>query len=236
MISVVIPAYNEEKMIGSCLHAFEHQTSSEKFEIILVNNNCTDKTVEIAKSFKGKLDIKIMVEKEKGRGPARKKGFEQAKGDILFSTDADTIVPPNWIEKLLDILQNNDTVAVTGTCKIEDESRFTNICFNLAQPLFMRLYRILFHHYWLSGFNFAIYKEVYKQSGGFHTKLNAQEDIELSFRVSKIGKIKFIPDIPVLCSGRRFKKGLMKGLFPYISTFIKYFFYKKSDVVLSDVR
>ena len=108
--------------------------------------------------------------------------------------------------------------------------------FNFLQPLSIRLYKFIFGHYWLSGFSFAIYKDIYKKSGGFNSKLNIQEDIELSFRVSKIGKIKFISNIPVIFSGRRFQKGLIKGLFSYISTFVSHFLFKRDDIVLSDIR
>ena len=127
-------------------------------------------------------------------------------------------------------------MAVSGTCKIVDYGRFTNMLFNFLQPLSIRLYKFIFGHYWLSGFSFAIYKDIYKKSGGFNSKLNIQEDIELSFRVSKIGKIKFISNIPVIFSGRRFQKGLIKGLFSYISTFVSHFLFKRDDIVLSDIR
>lgn len=236
MISVVIPAYNEEQLIKRCLDAFVNQKTTKNFEVILVNNNSTDKTVEIAKTYQNKLNLKIILEKFKGRGAARKRGFEEASCEIILSTDADTLIPLDWIERLSNYLEKSNAVAVSGTCKIVDCDRLTNIVFNFLQPFSMRLYKFIFGHYWLSGFSFAIYKNIYKKSGGFSSMLNVQEDIELSFRVSKIGKIKFIPDMPVIFSGRRFQKGLMKGLFPYISTFVSYFLYKRDDIVLSDVR
>lgn len=236
MISVVIPAYNEEKLIKRCLDAFVNQKTTNNFEVILVNNNSTDKTVDIAKTYKNKFNLKIIFEKVKGRGAARKKGFEEASGDIILSTDSDTLLPSDWIVRLSNHLEKSNAVAVSGTCKIVDCDWFTNILFNLLQPLSMRLYKFIFGHYWLSGFSFAIYKDIYKRSGGFNSKLDVQEDIELSFRVSKIGKIKFISDVPVIFSGRRFQKGLMKGLFPYISTFVSYFLYKRDDIVLTDIR
>jgi glycosyltransferase involved in cell wall biosynthesis len=236
MISVVIPAYNEEKLIKLCLDAFIKQKTTKNFEIILVNNNSTDKTADIAKSYEDKLNLKIVSEKIKGRGAARKKGFTEANGEIILSTDADTVVSPNWVEKLVNSLEKSDAIAVSGTCKIADCNSVTNVIINFLQPFSMRLYKLFFGHYWLSGFSFAIYKNEYNRSGGFSPKLNVQEDIDLSFNVSRIGKIKFIPDLPVIFSGRRFQKGLVKGLFPYLSTFLNYFLYKKDDVILSDVR
>lgn len=236
MISVIIPAYNEEKKIGECLGSLVNQNTTQKFEVIVVDNNSKDKTAEIARQYESKLNLKIVVQKIKGRGAARQKGFHQAKGEIILSTDADTIVPPSWIEKFSKTLQESNAVAVTGTCRIIDCGFFTNTIINIFQPLFMRIYRLVFGHYWLSGFSFGIYKDVYKKSGGFNKNLNVQEDIDLSFRVSKIGRIKFIPNLPVIFSGRRFKNGLIKESSAYVTTFIGYFYYKNEKVILSDIR
>lgn len=237
MISVIIPAYNEEKKIGECLDSLVNQSIAQKFEVIVVDNNSKDKTAEIARRYESKLNLKIVVQKIKGRGATRQKGFHQAKGKIILSTDADTIIPPSWTEKFSKTLQESNAVAITGTCRIIDCGFFINIIFNILQPLSMRIYRLIFGHYWLSGFSFGIYKDVYKKSGGFNKNLNAQEDIDLSFRVSKVGQIKFIPNLPVIFSGRRFKNGLLiKGLLSYVTTFIGYFFYKNEKVILSDIR
>ncbi len=236
MISVIIPAYNEEKEIGICLSSLVNQITTQKFEVILVDNNSNDKTIEIAQKYENILNLKIITQKIKGRGAARQKGFNYAKGEILLSTDADTNVPQSWIENFSKTLQKNNAVAVTGTCKIIDSNFLTNKLVNIFQPLLMRFYRLIFGHYWLSGFSFGIYKNVYKKSDGFNKHLNAQEDIDLSFKVSKIGQIKFISNLPVIFSGRRFNKGLIKGLLPYFTTFIAYFFYKNEKVVLSDIR
>lgn len=235
MISIVIPAYNEEKSIAKCLEAFVFQTTTEEFEVIVVDNNSTDKTSEVARAYKNKLNLRLILEKKKGRGAARAKGFKESLGTLIFSTDADTIVPLNWIEVFSSMLRR-DVDAVTGTCKIVDCGWLTNRIFNLLQPLFMRIYKLLFGHYWLSGFSFAIYKEVYTRSGGFSENLNVQENIDLSFKVSKIGKIAFVPNLPVTFSGRRFKNGLLRGLIPYVKTFVSVFFYKKEYVTLPDVR
>ncbi|PIP64322.1 hypothetical protein COW96_03190 [Candidatus Roizmanbacteria bacterium CG22_combo_CG10-13_8_21_14_all_33_16] len=236
LVSVVIPCFNEEKVIAACLTALVSQKTSHSFEVIVVNNNSTDQTVEIIKKFRDKLDLRIAQQKKKGRGPARKMGFQYAKGNIILSTDADTIVPPKWIETLVNSLLLEKNIAVTGSSKIVDCGWSANAIFNLIQPLSMRFYRIFFGHYWLSGFSFGISKKIYDKSGGFNDDINGLEDIDLSFKVKKIGVIKFIPNIPVIFSGRRFSKGLLKGLFSYINQFFIYFFYREKKVFFSDIR
>lgn len=236
MVSIVIPAFNEGKFISACLDSLTKQSYSQMFEVIVVDNASTDTTTDVVKAFAKTLNIKIVHESKKGRGAARASGFAKAEGETILSTDADTHVPENWIESLTRYLDDKNCVAVTGTCEIVDSSWFTNAAFNLFQPLAMRLYRIFTGHYWLSGFNFGIKKDIYLKTGGFNPKLNSQEDIELSFKVSKLGNIKFFPHMPVTVSGRRYKSGLLRGLVPYATTFINYFLFKKETVVLGDER
>lgn len=236
MISVVIPAYNEEKTISACLESLKDQKTKRQFEVILVDNNSTDKTVTLARSFKEKLNLRIISEKTKGRGAARSAGFKAALGDVIFSTDADTILPADWIETFFTKLTNSKAVAVTSNNKIADCGTTTNTVYNALQPIFMRGYRALLGHYWLSGFSFAVYKDVYEKSGGFKYDLIAQEDVDLSFRVRKLGKIQYVPELPVVLSGRRYKSGLMRGFLQHQSTFVETFLLKRKNVVLPDIR
>lgn len=237
MISIVIPAYNEEKLISKCLNALANQKTDKKFEVILVDNNSTDKTVEIAGNFSNKLNLKIVPEKKQGRGAARYTGFKKASGNIILSTDADIIFPPTWVEDLSNALIQSNTVAVTGSLKINDCGWLKNTLFNyFIVPLSVRGYRLVVDHYWLNGFNFGIYKEVYEKSGGFNPELNAEEDVDLGFKTAKIGKIKYIPSISVISSGRRFQNKFIKGLLSYPFIFFQYYVLKKEKIILSDIR
>lgn len=237
MISIVIPAYNEEKLIGKCLSSFSKQQGfEEKFEVILINNNSTDRTVSRAEAYISKLPLKIVMEKKKGRGIARERGFRAARGRIILSTDADTIVPPTWVKQLVSELDRSGVTAVTGPCKIVDCPPLTNLVFNFLQPVSMVFYKIIVGHYWLSGFNFGIKRDVYLKSGGFNTDVNSMEDMDLSFKVRRLGFIKYLPNSTVIFSGRRFKKGLLHGLFEYFDNYVKFFYLKDKHVVLPDVR
>lgn len=236
MISVVIPAYNEEKLIHRCLSAFINQDTKERFEVILVDNASTDKTYEIASHFLDRIPLRIINEKRKGRGSARFSGFSQARGEVILSTDADCVVPPDWISSLFKELEKGKNSAVTGSCYVNDLSPFKNWLFNVSQPAAMRIYRFLFGHYWLNGFNFGIYRDKYLMSGGFDPNLNAQEDIDLSFKVYKLGKIVYAPRVSLLFSGRRFSGGLLSGFKPYLMTFINFYWRKKNDIYLEDKR
>ncbi len=235
-VSIVLPAFNEEKYIGDTLFSLlkSEQATNINYEVILVDNNSTDKTIEAASKFAHGMDLRIIKESKQGRGAARAKGFEEAKGEIVLSADADTIFYKGWVEKLASNIKG-EVVAVSTSCKIIDSDPFTNSFFNFIQPILMVSYRIIFGHYWLSGFSFGILKSIYEQSGGFDVNLQGQEDIELGFKVAKLGKIKFI-NKPVIFSGRRFKKGLIHGLYDYVKNFVEVFVLKKKDSILEDLR
>jgi glycosyltransferase involved in cell wall biosynthesis len=236
MISVVIPAYNEEKAIAGCLDSLVAQKTRQDFEVIIVNNNSTDKTEAVTKTYINKINLIIVQEKIQGRGAARAKGFSVAKGEIVLGTEADTQVPPNWIETIVDYFnEQRQIIAVTGTCKFTS-SKWQVKLMDFFQPLFMRIYRPVFGHYWLSGFNFGIRKSIYLKAGGFNKTLNTLDDIEFGFRVSKLGKILFMPSLPVVVSGRRFEKSFLKGFSEYIISFIEMFLFKKKQLSFSDIR
>jgi len=220
MISVVIPAYNEEKYIATCLASFEHQTTKEPFEVILVDNASTDSTVEIAKKFVDQLPLKIIEERQKGRGYARATGFEAAKGDIILSTDSDGYVPDDWIEKMSLAFEDPEIIAVTCPVKAYDLGRIKTKIMEVGVPFAMNLYKFLYRHYWLTGSNFGIRKSIYEKSGGF-TRGEGLEDIDLSIKVAKLGEIAYRP-IWGWTSGRRFKK-ISVGLNDYWHAYIEYF-------------
>ena len=91
----MIPAYNEGKYIKRALKSVINQ-QIEADEIIVVDNNSTDRTSEIAK----KLGVKVIRERKQGMTPARDRGFNEAKYDIIARIDADVAVPPDWIKKI----------------------------------------------------------------------------------------------------------------------------------------
>ncbi len=236
-VSIVIPAFNEEKYIENTLFSLlkSEQKTQINYEVILVDNNSTDHTVKIAEKFKTGMNLRIISEKTQGRGAARARGFKESLGEIILSADSDTIFHNSWVETLSSALKKGEVVAVTTSVRIIDCDPLTNFLVNFFQPKLMVVYRLLLGHYWLSGFSSGILKSVYESSGGFNAQMQAQEDLDLSFKVAKLGKIKFI-NKPVLFSGRRFKNGLFVGFYDYVKTFYEAFIAKKGNVYLDNPR
>ena len=106
-VSVVIPAYNEEKAITKTIAMIKDaikNTKSYSFEIVVSNNNSTDKTGEIAKEN----DAKVVFEPKQGYGNAYKKGLKSATGDIIITGDADATYPFEDIPRFLHILEKTN--------------------------------------------------------------------------------------------------------------------------------
>jgi glycosyltransferase involved in cell wall biosynthesis len=233
-LSIVIPAYNEACSDGACLQSLGRQKTDRSYEVVLVDNNSTDATVEAARAAAIGLQLRVVREPLQGRGAARRAGFEAALGHIIFSADADTVYPAHWLQTLLRPLEQPGVVAASTTARIGDLAHWRNLLFNVAQPLAMYGYRLFCGHHCLSGFSFAIVRSVYLASGGFDPQLNADEDADLSRRVARLGIIRLVLE-PVTMSGRRFRHGLLSGMFAYVRMALEYRL-RHADARLSDVR
>jgi len=108
-VSVVIPAYNEEKSIFKTVKDFSQPCVDE---IIVVDNNCTDKTPELAR----KAGARVVKQPLQGYGFAIRKGLEEAKGDVIIITEADQTFLGKDIYKLLAYIEDADMVLGTRTC------------------------------------------------------------------------------------------------------------------------
>jgi glycosyltransferase involved in cell wall biosynthesis len=236
MISVVIPAYNEAQVIGQTLTSLTEQTFTGSFEVIVVDNNSTDNTAQVAKQFVDKLNLKVITEKKQGRGAARAAGFAAAKGDIICSTDADTLLPPNWLTEITAPLSKSGVIASAGTCKINEATPLQNMVFNWLQPHLARLFLWRHKHPCFTGSNAAVFKSAYVKSGGFDPSINAFEDAEIAERLSSHGQIVLLTHLPVISSARRFRKGLIPGLLHYAKPYITMYVFDRRPANLSDIR
>src|SRR5947209_7503361 len=96
-VSIIIPAYNEEACILKTLSSLAASNTTKKVEIIVVDNNSTDSTVQLAE-LAGAI---CLHEWEQGITPARNAGLQQASGTFILNADADTIYPPRWIDSMV---------------------------------------------------------------------------------------------------------------------------------------
>ncbi|WP_233119498.1 glycosyltransferase family 2 protein [Thermosipho affectus] len=209
-ISVVIPVLNEETTLENTLKSIKNQTY-KNFEIIVVDNGSTDKSVVIAKKY----TQNVLFEKKKGPINAIVKGFKYATGDILITCDADSIYPKDYFEKIVKKFKKKKNLcAIYGPFLFIENNKFSNFFVWLFYITSDFLSKIFTKTYIVGAANFAIKKECYLKSGGYDTTNNlASKDFRLAKKLSHLGKVSFSPFLLVLTSNRRFKKeGLLKSL------------------------
>jgi dolichyl-phosphate beta-glucosyltransferase len=120
-ISIVMPAYNEEKRIGKSLEQIKNYIAGKKesFEIIVVDDGSSDGTVKVVEEFD--LDVKIIKsEKNMGKGNAIKKGMLAATGDVTLFMDSDASADIREFEKFYPYLEEHDVVV--GSRKLHEDS------------------------------------------------------------------------------------------------------------------
>ncbi len=116
-LSIVIPVYNEQDYIVSCLQSIARQTELPD-EVIVVDNNCSDNTVDLARKF---AFVTVVQAKRQGIVHARNRGFNAARGDIIGRIDADTVLEPDWVETVKAYFTARPAAgAITGNCYFYD--------------------------------------------------------------------------------------------------------------------
>lgn len=229
-VSVVIPAYNEEKYLAKTLASIR-ELERKPDEVIVVDGGSTDRTPEVARE-NGAL---CLLAEHRGIGYARHMGLQHAAGDIIAFTDADTIVPKDWLTKIVKTLSQAGVVGVFGTFRVPSGRWFYRTYVNSIQPTLNRIYW-RFGVPMAPGQNVAFWKEKALSVGGFPQEYKIAEDIEMARRLMTIGKVVFRPDLIVMSSGRRGNEGL--GLIVRITkAFFHYFFFRKAGKIgFPDIR
>jgi len=209
-ISVVIPAYNEEKYLPRCLSSLKKQTFQD-FEVIVVDNNSTDKTAEIALKY----GAKVVRENTQGMTPARERGFREAKAEIIARTDADTIVSPTWLQTIYHtFISNPDIVALSGSFT-SPYHMFPSFIFHFYMIFLVTLTRFLTGHISLHGPNLAVRKSAWQKTSVHKNDKIIHEDIDLSCHMAKTGRMLFLPQLTTTYSLRRMRKNLLSTVIDY---------------------
>ncbi len=217
LISVIIPAKNEAKLLPSCLSSLAQQRTKVRYEVIVVDTNSEDGTAEIARSF----GARVVNEPRGGKIHAFRTGADGARGTILCFTEADCILPSSWIETITDYLgQNPDVVAISGTYTFHSSTPLYNLLARLIHPLARWAYQLLYATVSLRGSNFAIRRQAYEAVGGFPNNYFELYDVELGRRVAQIGLIHHVPEMENQTSDRRFRGRILRFLIEFISNFL----------------
>lgn len=193
-VSVIIPAYNAETVIGQCIDALLQQTiSMDEYEIIVVDDGSKDGTAEIVKSYN---NVGLIQQANRGPACARNEGAKSASGEIIIFLDADCEPTPNWLREMLTPFGQDDVVAAKGAYRTKQNSLMAR---SVQVEFEYKYHRLAKGKYidFVDSYSAAFRKTVFDEVGGFDTSFPAAcaEDADLSFRLAQKGlKMVFNPD------------------------------------------
>jgi glycosyltransferase involved in cell wall biosynthesis len=214
-ISLIIPAYNEEKLIyrtllsvSQAVRQFELETK-ETIELIVVDNASTDRTVEIAKKF----DVTIVREERRMISAVRNAGAKVAKSELLCFLDADSEVSENIFTLVYEAMQSGDYIGGGAKMKLDQPGLiFKGIALGS---------QIMSHIMGISAVLIYTKKETFEKLGGFDERYYAGEDLKFIFRLKNEGKkagrhFKNIYDGFVITSARKFNVMTLTDMVLYV--------------------
>jgi cellulose synthase/poly-beta-1,6-N-acetylglucosamine synthase-like glycosyltransferase len=241
-LSFVIPAHNEETLIGACIASItsECKRTGIRPDMIVANNASTDRTEEIALAS----GARVVEEMRKGTGWARQAGYRAASGDLIACIDADSTLTAGWIAYVLKQFDNDPSLAaISGPYTFEHAS--------IVVRFFVWLYyqiAVLLHVFnttlWkrgtvMQGGNMVIRRLALDAIGGFNTAIEFYgDDTDMARRLSAVGRVKFDLHMVVYSSPRRLEsEGLVGASLRYIINHAWIIFFGKPfHAVHKDVR
>jgi len=194
LISIIIPAHNEEEFLPATLEALQKQTYRH-FEVIVVANGCTDRTMEVIQG----RSVQAHELKERALGPARNLGAEKAKGELLLFLDADTVLEPNALHV---VARKFTRRYASGTLRGEPDSQ--RLSYKIIYTVKNFVHKSHAHHG--SSGVILCWKDHFHAVGGFDNELYLRENSDLMKKLRQFGSYKYIGTTPAVTSMRRYEK------------------------------
>jgi len=193
-VSVVVPAYNEEKLLPLCLESLLRQ--SYPCEIVVCDNNSSDSTYAIAKKYTDK----VVREHKQGALHAINSGVKSASGELIAITGADCTVPPDWVKNFVAHFRDPEVITCYGPVDpLEDRHKRYFSMMNYAEKICIRtgLWFVI------QGANVMMRKDLFARVGYFDPDVEVFEENGFFKKIRKLGRVKFIARNPIKASGRR---------------------------------
>lgn len=181
-VSIIVPVYNEESNIKFLIESLLNLNyPKHKYEIIIVDNNSKDKTVEIIKEFQ---QVRCLFEKKQSSCISRNKGIREAKGNILAFIDGDCIPDKDWLRNAVIHILNRDVDIVAG--QIVPSINFPSKLIEIYQSVIVREERRKNSKQQkiCAGGNMIVKKKIFKKIGYFEEKLISGGDSEWTRRAT----------------------------------------------------
>ena len=193
MISFIIPAYNEEALLGETLDAINLAAApiGEPYEVIVVDDGSTDRTAPIA----AERGARVVPVRLRHIAAARNAGARTARGELLVFVDADTIMPGTVLTAALQAIEAGAVGGGAGAQQDTDDPRWGRVALSMASWIMRQLK-------WAAGCFVFVRRDVFERVGGFDERYFASEEIHLSRAVKKHGRFVILRE-KVITSGRK---------------------------------
>lgn len=207
-ISVIVPAYNEEKYIKKCLKSITGQKTKLKYELIVSDCKSTDQTLKIAKRYADK----IAISDKKGVAYSRNSGASLAKGEILIFIDADTEIASDYLELAWHKFKNNPSlIGLSFAFKFSKQTPSLIFAEEITNDYLIMKSKLEWTT--LPGFNTCVFKDKFWKIGGYKNLL--LEDVKLSKELLLIGKTEYLSEKKVITSSRKLEQMGLLGTLRY---------------------
>jgi len=189
-VSVIVPAYNEEEVIGRTIEPLLEVDYPNK-EIIVVDDGSTDRTFEIASRY-GKAGVKVYHKENGGKFSALNYGLKFARGEIIVTVDADSIVGRDALKELVKKFKDSTVAAVCGNIKVLNRVNWLTRCQALEYITSINIFRRALDAFGVitvvPGALGAFRKSVL-EAGGLYDKDTVTEDFDVTVKTLKAGSI-----------------------------------------------
>ncbi len=237
IVSAIVTTKNEQKHISNCLESIKKQNySQDKIEIIVVDNNSTDRTKEIAKEYTNKV-----YDYGPERSAQRNHGVRQASGEYILYLDADMILSKDVIKECVEKCENISIIALYIPERIVDFANnninnLSNLDFNLCLPRRSEATLRGNQRFWIRVRDFErsfynatcidavrfIKKDKFLEIGGFDESLTGPEDWDFDRRIKNTGSVTIINSPIYHNEGELSLKNYLRKKYYYTVSFSKY--------------
>ena len=231
MISIIIPTLNEEKLLPRMLKQFTPDLVKRyDLELVVSDGGSTDGTLTIARQFAHAV-VENTDHVKQTISLGRNIGARHARGDIFVFFNADTLIKNTdiFFRRLHQEIDADGVVAVTSSVEVYPEEK------RVSDKLYHGFYNWLFYMMNQVGMGMGrgechiMKREIFQKIGGYASGIAAGEDYDLFRRLDKLGRIKFLKDVVVYESPRRYRRyGYAFVTASWFMNFLSVFFFRRS--------
>lgn len=193
IVSIIIPAYNEEKCIAETLQTIQNFPPHHLYEIVVVDNGSIDETAALVKA----AGVRLVNHPEGTIASVRNRGVSEARGEVLVFLDADVLVTAQWAKSMIPVIDMliKQPLLVTGSrCLPPNDSNWFNLYW------FARL--VDYEAPYINSGHLITSRKLFNQIHGFSEHLKTAEDYDFCMKAKAAGaELKNNPNLPVIHTG-----------------------------------